>query len=116
MKEILSKVDQPAHAILSPAEWTEVGVQLTLSLRELEVVQLIFDGCTESQVAMELSISIHTVHTYIKRAYTKLNICDQRELIVKVFSAFLSLRADNYVPFAGDTLGGDLMSDGEIFL
>lgn len=115
VKEIPSKFDQPVHAILSQVEWTEIGAQLTMSSRELEVVQMIFDGCIEYQIARELDISIHTVHTYIKRVYAKLNIHDQRELIVKVFSAYISLRAVNDDPSAGDTLTGGLMSAGELF-
>ena len=98
VREIPSKVDQPAHTILSQVEWTEIGAQMAMSSRELEIVQLIFDGCTEYQIAKELGISIHTVHTYIRRVYAKLNIHDQRELIVKVFSAYLSTRAVNDVP------------------
>lgn len=87
------KADSLAHDILSQAEWTDIGTQLALSQRELEIVQLIFDGCIEYQIARDLGISIHTVHTYIKRIYVKLNIHDQRELIVKVFSVFISQNA-----------------------
>ncbi len=88
----------PIHRVLSTQEWGAIRARLELGPRETEIVQLIFDGCAESQIARELGISIHTVHTHAKRVYSKLNVRDHRELVVRVFTAFLEL----HVPSTGD--------------
>jgi DNA-binding NarL/FixJ family response regulator len=44
----------------------------TLTKREREVLRLLADGMRNEQVALELSISPHTVRTYVKKAMDKL--------------------------------------------
>lgn len=53
----------------------------TLSKRELEVTALIARGLSSHGIALELGVSINTVLTYRKRAYTRLNISTQNELM-----------------------------------
>ena len=81
----------PIHAILSAEEWASIKKRLGLSKRELEISQLIVDGCTESQSAEELGISVHTVHTHVKHIYGKASVRDQRQLVVKLFTTFMEL-------------------------
>ncbi|MDP2411516.1 MAG: LuxR C-terminal-related transcriptional regulator [Pseudolabrys sp.] len=52
-----------------------------LSKRELEVTSLIAKGLSSQGIALELGVSINTVLTYRKRAYTRLNISTQNELM-----------------------------------
>lgn len=52
-----------------------------LSKRELEVLVLIARGLSSHGIALELGVSINTVLTYRKRAYTRLNISTQNELM-----------------------------------
>jgi DNA-binding CsgD family transcriptional regulator len=52
-----------------------------LSARELEVAVLIASGLSSHGIALELGISINTVLTYRKRAYTRLDISTQNELM-----------------------------------
>lgn len=52
-----------------------------LSKRELEVTALIARGLSSHGIALELGVSINTVLTYRKRAYTRLNISTQNELM-----------------------------------
>ncbi len=53
-----------------------------LSKRELEVTALIAKGLSSHGIALELGVSINTVLTYRKRAYTRLNISTQNELML----------------------------------
>ena len=48
-------------AIFSKRAWDEVARSLRLSQRELDVLRGMFDGLTESAMAAELRISLHTV-------------------------------------------------------
>jgi DNA-binding CsgD family transcriptional regulator len=52
-----------------------------LPARELEVMALIAHGLSSHGIALELRISINTVLTYRKRAYSRLDISTQNELM-----------------------------------
>jgi DNA-binding CsgD family transcriptional regulator len=52
-----------------------------LSERELQVAALIAGGLSSHGIALELGVSINTVRTYRKRAYARLNISTQNELM-----------------------------------
>jgi DNA-binding CsgD family transcriptional regulator len=45
-----------------------------LTLRESQVLTLIASGCTYSQTAERLGISLHTVTSHIKNMYRKLDV------------------------------------------
>jgi len=45
-----------------------------LTTREAAVLQLIAHGCTYSQAAERLGISLHTVASHVKNAYRKLGV------------------------------------------
>ena len=58
-----------------------LGAQGTeLTPREAEVLALLQDGHTNSQIADELSIGIETVRTHARNIYRKLGIASRREL------------------------------------
>ena len=52
-----------------------------LSEREIEVLRLIAKGFLYKEVADELSISTHTVHTFLKRIYAKLHVNNRRAAV-----------------------------------
>lgn len=54
---------------------------LSLSAREMEVLDLLADGKTVNQVAKELTLSSKTISTYRTRLLTKLNLKTTAELI-----------------------------------
>ncbi len=54
---------------------------LQLSSREQQVLQLIVQGKTNAEVADILTITVNTVHTYLKRIRRKLDIYDMPSLI-----------------------------------
>ncbi|NBA95016.1 hypothetical protein GUY40_08555 [Pseudomonas sp. R5(2019)] len=45
-----------------------------LSLRELQVLQLIAQGSSNQQIAEQLFISLHTVKTHARRIHSKLGV------------------------------------------
>jgi DNA-binding CsgD family transcriptional regulator len=57
-----------------------------LSQREREVIQYVLRGHSSGSIALNLDISVTTIKTHRKRAYSKLNISSQSEL----FSMFLN--------------------------
>jgi pimeloyl-ACP methyl ester carboxylesterase/DNA-binding CsgD family transcriptional regulator len=48
--------------------------QPTLSARELEVLGLVAQGCTDAQIAQRLTLSSHTVHRHVSNIRTKLGV------------------------------------------
>ena len=55
------------------------GAEL-LTPREAEVLELLQDGSTNAEIALELSIGIETVRTHARNIYRKLGIASRREL------------------------------------
>lgn len=56
-----------------------------LTQRELQVCTHIARGLTSEGISLELGISLNTVLTYRKRAYSRLNISTQNELLQLLF-------------------------------
>jgi DNA-binding CsgD family transcriptional regulator len=59
----------------------------SLSPREEDVVRLLFDGLTTSDMADRLAISLHTVRDHLKRLYKKTGARSRSELLSRISSA-----------------------------
>ena len=55
-----------------------------LSEREFEVLQLIYEGKTNNQIAAQLFVSINTIKVHIRNAYLKLDAESRTTAIVRV--------------------------------
>ena len=58
----------------------------TLSSREAAVCARIVTGYSNEAIALDLDISFHSVRTYRRRAYAKLNVTSQNELFAQVLN------------------------------
>jgi DNA-binding NarL/FixJ family response regulator len=56
-----------------------------LTERESQVLQLIASGCTYSQAAERLGISLHTVTSHIKNMYRKLEVHSAAAAVMRAF-------------------------------
>ena len=52
-----------------------------LSRRQRDVLHQLLRGMSEKEVARELGVSPHTVHTHVKRLYTEFNVTSRGELL-----------------------------------
>ncbi len=68
-------------ARIRPASSAEVA----LAPRELEVLRLIADGLSNSEIAAALVISQETVKTYVSRILTKLDLRDRVQAVVYAY-------------------------------
>lgn len=67
----------PVAAAPAPA----AGENAVLSAREKEVLELITKGFTADEIARLMQVSQHTVQTYVRRIYSKLNVNSRAEAI-----------------------------------
>ncbi len=75
---------------LSEERWSAIRRTLNISPRELQIVQAMFLGHREEEIARDLSISRYTVHTHLGRMYRKLQVDGCPGLLLRVFRAHLS--------------------------
>jgi DNA-binding CsgD family transcriptional regulator len=57
-------------------------LQATLSNRELEVLHLVAQGCTNSEISQSLAISTHTVKTHMISIFNKLGVNNRTQAAV----------------------------------
>jgi DNA-binding CsgD family transcriptional regulator len=77
------------HKILTVLEWGQIQRSLSLSVRELQITQHIFDDNKTEYIAQELGISVHTVNTHLQRLYSKLEVRSRAQLVLRVLKAHL---------------------------
>ncbi len=58
----------------------------SLSSRELEIVNLVARGQSNQSVAQELSVSINTINTYMKRIFEKLDVSDRVSAVMRAYA------------------------------
>lgn len=58
-----------------------------LTRRELQVMELIAEGCTNKDIAVQLGIAIHTVKTHVHNLLLKLGLRTRLEVAVCVHAA-----------------------------
>jgi len=79
---ILNRFNQAGPAQPPPGECCIAGeTAVDLSSRESEVLHLITKGLATNEVAKLLSVSPHTVLTYVRRIYAKLEVKSKAEAI-----------------------------------
>jgi DNA-binding NarL/FixJ family response regulator len=79
-RQILMRFQHDDQATTKP-EHTPGKQRVTLSAREQEVLEYITKGFTSDEIAVLISISHHTVLTYVRRIYAKLEVTSKTEAI-----------------------------------
>lgn len=64
--------------------------EFNITNREREIAQLILVGKTNSEICSQLFISENTLKTHVKQLYSKLNIKNRNQLIVKLVPGLIS--------------------------
>lgn len=77
-RRILARLHGPGVALLNGQRDKQ---QPTLSSREAEVLQLVSKGFSYAEIAARLGVSRHTVLTFVRRIYAKLEVNSQMEAV-----------------------------------
>ncbi|MBC7702496.1 MAG: response regulator transcription factor [Rhodoferax sp.] len=81
-RQLLTRFRQPVHSAASLVVCRDSDKQrAALSEREREVLEYITKGFTSNEIAALMSISHHTVLTYVRRIYAKLEVNSKAEAI-----------------------------------
>jgi DNA-binding NarL/FixJ family response regulator len=72
-------------SILTLAEWQFLTQELTLSARQLQILQGLFRGLGDKAISRQLAISPHTYRTHLRRLYNRLGVRDRQELLLAIF-------------------------------
>ncbi|MCF7201890.1 LuxR C-terminal-related transcriptional regulator [Pseudomonas oligotrophica] len=67
----------------SPEDTQVTSDDMVLSNRELTVLRLIAQGCSNQEIAEQLFISLHTVKTHARRINTKLGVARRTQAVAK---------------------------------
>jgi LuxR family transcriptional regulator, maltose regulon positive regulatory protein len=70
VSELLAAFGKPAHVDQS-------SLIESLTEREIDVLKLIAEGCSNPEIAEKLFLSVGTVKTHVKHIYGKLNVDDR---------------------------------------
>jgi DNA-binding NarL/FixJ family response regulator len=76
--------------LFSEGQWLRIAASMEFTRRELEIVRLIFEDEQEQSIASELDISVNTVHTHLKRLYSKLGVTSRAGLILQIVHEHLA--------------------------
>jgi DNA-binding NarL/FixJ family response regulator len=76
--------------LFSEGQWLRIAASMEFARRELEIVRLIFEDEQEQSIASELAISVNTVHTHLKRLYSKLVVTSRAGLILQIVREHLA--------------------------
>lgn len=60
----------------------------TFTKRELQVIQLLLQGKSTSQIALQLNVCTRAVEYHLTDIYEKLGVCSRVEAIIKLLSLF----------------------------
>jgi DNA-binding NarL/FixJ family response regulator len=60
-----------------------------LTERELEVLELVARGLSNSEIATTLSVSMETVKSHVKRTYAKIGARDRAQAVIRAYEAGL---------------------------
>ena len=85
-----TKLHHEGSSIFAEENWQSLAHRFDLSGREVEITRGVFDDLKENQIAGELKISPHTVHTHLGRLYRKLGVSGRVQLVVVLAHAQLS--------------------------
>lgn len=80
---------------LSSATLEHVAASLRLSGREVQILNGILHNNTPLEIANDLGISVHTIHSHLARLYRKMNVSSRAELILEVFRKYVNESTDS---------------------
>lgn len=104
-----SRMNRPVGDMRRKGQEIQSRLERTpLTKREREVVSLLVGGATTRSIAEQTKLTVATVHTYLKRIYSKLGVHSRVELVARMVGTVgNSMHAD-------DDMDHDAMDHGDL--
>ncbi|MEY4554906.1 MAG: hypothetical protein RL093_25 [Pseudomonadota bacterium] len=64
--------------------WSDIGANLRLTPSETRILRSLLDGMSVDQTAGQLSVSVQTARTHVRRIYAKLGVSNREQLFAAV--------------------------------
>lgn len=64
--------------------WSDIGANLRLTPSETRILRSLLDGMSVDQTAGQLSVSVQTARTHVRRIYAKLKVSNREQLFAVV--------------------------------
>lgn len=90
MTDSLPTADTPlaeSQDTLTASTLESAALRYGLSAREREIAQLLVEGYAALNAAAILELSEHTVRTYVRRLYKKLNVSNRADLVCRLLTS-----------------------------
>ena len=68
--------------LFTQEQWQAIHARLELPARQREVIQHLFDGMSDKQIAERIGIALPTVRSHLRRMYTRFEVQDRTELVL----------------------------------
>ena len=92
MDEAIQKThDEPQIRIFSARQWEVLERHFGLSDRQGQVLQALYSGLIDNQIAAKLGMSYWTLRTHLHNLFTAFGVQDRNELILSVFRRHIPL-------------------------
>jgi DNA-binding NarL/FixJ family response regulator len=106
-----TRMNRPAPEGRRKAQELQARLARTpLTKREKEVVSLLVSGASTRQIAEQTKLTVATVHTYLKRIYSKLGVHSRVELVARMVGTVGSVPPPAGLEGDGE---GELLDDEE---
>ena len=85
-RQILMRFWDPEKQALAPVQLFPEKSRVALSAREQQVLEFITKGFTTDEIATLMAVSRHTILTFVRRIYSKLQVTSKTEAIYEARS------------------------------
>lgn len=88
--------------LFSEDEWEALHTEFGLPPRQREVIEHLFRGHSDKQIADHLGVALPTVRSHLRRIYTRFDVQDRTELVLKIFHVYMRSNQHAQEPHVND--------------
>lgn len=85
VQKLMIDLSESIHHQMKNDKETLINMNLNLTKREMEVLNLVLEGKNNREIADHLFISGHTVKNHMTNIFTKLSVNDRTQVIAKIY-------------------------------
>ena len=95
-------MDDIRDGLFSEDEWGTLHTEFDLPPRQREVIEHLFRGHSDKQIADHIGVALPTVRSHLRRIYARFDVQDRTELVLKIFHVYLRNNHTAHEPHPSD--------------